>query len=327
MTALDALAQERTIIRRPQKQETQKQSPMPQKQVSPAKYAPHIKQGQAQAQAQAIAEKYRYVQDVDLYFDDGSLKGAHKLHDGGDCHYIEIRGKYYPLEKCGEEFLGEKYNYQITYFDLPLYIKDGIAGVVALEKRVEGQKAASVLYGTLNGHDWVDLGLPSGTKWSTCNIGASVPEQPGNLYAWGETSTKSVYSTSNYTHQGKTLFDISGSSALDVATKLWGAGWRMPTFEEFKELLDNCESRYTDFGGRVGYMFTSRINRQSIFLPCAGYREEAKLIESKTNGIYWTSTPKDNSTSSVYIWMFGLETNYTGWGGGFYGHSVRAVTK
>ena len=84
----------------------------------------------------------------------------------------------------------------------------------------------------INGHEYVDLGLPSGLKWATCNVGANTPEEYGNYYAWGEIVPKTDYSDENCATLGKQLSDISGNANYDAATANWGASWRMPTKEE-----------------------------------------------------------------------------------------------
>ena len=87
-------------------------------------------------------------------------------------------------------------------------------------------------YGTHNGHDWVDLGLPSGTRWATVNIGATAEHQAGCHYSWAELKTKSSYSDTNYKYGSADLGDISGNPQYDIAAAEWGGEWRMPTKEE-----------------------------------------------------------------------------------------------
>ena len=91
--------------------------------------------------------------------------------------------------------------------------------------------------GTINGYDYVDLGLS--VKWATCNVGASTPEDYGDYYAWGETSTKSSYDIDNSTTFGKQMRSIAGNPTWDAARKNWGSPWRLPTEAEFQELIDN----------------------------------------------------------------------------------------
>ena len=132
--------------------------------------------------------------------------------------------------------------------------------------------------GTLNGHDWVDLGLPSGTKWATCNVGANSPTAYGNYYAWGETFTKSEYGESNYTYSDNPT--ILPPSA-DAATANWGNGWRMPTNTEFDELQKRCSWEWKDGGYKV-----TGPNGNSIFLPAAGDLDG----HAGSYGYYWTSS-------------------------------------
>ena len=91
------------------------------------------------------------------------------------------------------------------------------------------------------GHEYVDLGLPSGLKWATCNVGAEKPEDYGDYFAWGEIETKSEYTESNSLTHGKQMDDISGDVQYDVAAANWGDSWRMPTKDEMIELVSNCE--------------------------------------------------------------------------------------
>lgn len=101
--------------------------------------------------------------------------------------------------------------------------------------------------GYINVHEYVDLGLPSGLKCATCNVGATSPEQYGNYYVWGEISIKSEYSEENYTIKYKRTSDMSGNSIFDTAGVNWGGGWRMPTKEEFEGLLNNCKWEWVSY--------------------------------------------------------------------------------
>lgn len=124
----------------------------------------------------------------------------------------------------------------------------------------------------------IDLGLPSGTKWASFNIGASCPEEYGGYYAWGETEEKEIYTWKNYIHcdgsQGSCHDlgdDISGTQ-YDVAHVKWQGKWCLPTWDNFDELLEYCEYESTMHNGVKGIKFTSDINGNSIFLPSAGTR-------------------------------------------------------
>lgn len=142
--------------------------------------------------------------------------------------------------------------------------------------------------GSLNGHEWVDLGLS--VKWATCNIGASSPYEYGNYYAWGETTTKSSYTVANSkTYNDKTITDFAGNSLYDAATANWGKGWRMPTRNEMEEFRDVCDVEYMSHGGVYGIKITGP-NGHSIFLPFGGYIE-GTAKEHPNGAFYWSSRP------------------------------------
>ena len=158
-------------------------------------------------------------------------------------------------------------------------------------------------------HLAIDLGLPSGTLWATCNIGANSPEEYGDYFAWGETEPKesNVWATykyckgddktmtkyclqSDYGYNGytDTLTDLLPED--DAATANWGSNWQMPSFDQIDEL---CNSSYTTTtwttrNGVYGQMITSKSNGNSIFLPAAGYRNGTNVEEAGTEGYYWT---------------------------------------
>ncbi len=160
---------------------------------------------------------------------------------------------------------------------------------------------------TLNGHEWVDLGLPSGTKWATCNVGASVPGEYGDYFAWGETTPKSYYGWDNYKYCNgdpykltKYCFDayFGNNGFIDNLTTLertdyattanWGNGWRMPTKAELEELIGRCSWTWTNYGGSNGYRVTGP-NGNTIFLPAAGYSYNGSLRYDGINGCYWSN--------------------------------------
>ena len=154
---------------------------------------------------------------------------------------------------------------------------------------------------------WVDLGLPSGLKWATCNVGATRPEEYGNYYAWGEVTTKTTYDWSTYKYangsdstltkycndasygnEGFTDDLTTLEAADDAATQNWGGKWRMPTVEEWQELKDNCTWTWTTLNGVNGYEVKAT-NGNFIFLPAAGYRYDKRQTSSFC-GIYWSSS-------------------------------------
>ena len=162
--------------------------------------------------------------------------------------------------------------------------------------------------GTYNGHEFVNLGLRSGTLWATCNVGANTPEDHGDYFAWGETQPKAAYTDSNYlyTHGGyfeftkycsKEEFGYNGFTDKlttlqpedDAATVNWGEGWRTPTINEWIELVTKCSHTFTTRNGVNGCVFTGR-NGNSIFLPVKGGLEDEKPTIEDDMGSYWSSS-------------------------------------
>ena len=141
----------------------------------------------------------------------------------------------------------------------------------------------------------IDLGLPSGTLWACCNVGAKAPEEYGGYYAWGETKTKSKYDQSTYAHVDgtggfyKNLGRNIAVSIYDTATANWGTPWQMPTRIQFEELKEKTISVWTALNGVKGYKFTGS-NGGTIFLPAASCWD---LGNVGSYGDYWSSTPYD----------------------------------
>ncbi len=148
-----------------------------------------------------------------------------------------------------------------------------------------------------NGHEYVDMGFPSGVKWATCNVGATLPTEYGEHYAWGEIETKETYEMGNCTTYGKALDSISGNSEYDAASAKWGGNWRTPKLEDMYELVTQCEWIWAGNGFNV----VSKINGNYIFLPAAGFMNTPAAIAGNTEGVldqgrwgyYWTATPYD----------------------------------
>ncbi len=195
-----------------------------------------------------------------------------------------------------------------------------------------------------DGHDYIDLGLPSGTQWATMNVGASSPEDYGDYFAWGETSPKDVYDLSTYKWCNGDYYQLTkyctsgdygyngftdGKTELDpeddAATAAWGAEWRMPSKDQMEELYNNCTSEWTTRNGVNGRLFTSNINGASLFLPAAGYRGTSSLYEAGTLGDYWSRTLDSSYPGYAYDLYFSLGNVDWGILGRDYGQSVRAV--
>lgn len=150
---------------------------------------------------------------------------------------------------------------------------------------------------------YVDLGLPSGTLWATCNVGASSPEEYGDFFAWGETEPKSEYAWTNYfdydaddaSNRYKKYNNDGGLTELlpedDAATVNMGEGWQTPSMEQFQELIDpsNTTTVWTEQNGVYGRMITGK-NSQYIFLPAAGFRWGTSYNGAGSDGYYWSRT-------------------------------------
>mgnify|MGYP003482662654 CR=1 FL=1 len=182
------------------------------------------------------------------------------------------------------------------------------------------------------GHEYVDLGLPSGLKWATCNVGAEKPEDYGDYFAWGEIETKSEYTESNSLTHGKQMDDISGDVQYDVAAANWGGSWRMPTKDEMIELVSNCEWEWiliekNDYDSVKCYKGIGP-NGNSVIFPVAGCYNGPSLISVGTGGLCWTSTPYDVKLNLAYEFYFNdynAEVSYIG--NRFIGQSVRPVSE
>ncbi len=196
----------------------------------------------------------------------------------------------------------------------------------AMQNETPEQPSTPTTTGSVNGFDWIDIGLPSGLKWATCNIGATKPEDYGNYYAWGETTTKSTYTSSNSTTFGVSMSDISGNAEYDAATANWGGTWRMPTSTEIGELINNCTWAWTTQNEVNGYKVTGP-NGNSIFLPAAGYRDGSSLYNAGSSGYYWSSTPRESGTYDAYYLLFNSSNYFGSYYFHYYGQSVRPVTE
>ena len=203
----------------------------------------------------------------------------------------------------------------------------------------------NITSGVADGHEWVDLGLPSGTKWATCNVGADSPEGYGSYFAWGETTPKSTFNWSNYkwcngtyttltkyctsssdgTVDNKTTLDLSD----DAAYVNWGTSWRMPTKAEQDELRNTSYTTWTwaTQNGVNGYKVTSKANGNSIFLPAAGYRDYSDLIDAVSDGNYWTSSLYTNYSANAYYLDSSSDGVRSTYGGRYYGLSVRPILR
>jgi uncharacterized protein (TIGR02145 family) len=227
-----------------------------------------------------------------------------------------------------------------------VYQKDGKALEIAVSN-LDSISFTKPTTGTENGYTWVDLGLPSGLRWASMNVGAAAPEEYGDYFAWGEIATKTTYDWSNYkyangsentitkycnnSNYGKDGFTdelTTLKAADDAATQIWGGNWRMPTKDEWQELTDNCDWKWTnDYSstGKAGHIVSSKTNGNTIFLPAAGYYDGSELGSAGSYGYYWSSSLFANDPNYAHYMDFGSDDRGTGSEERRCGQSVRAV--
>ncbi len=189
-------------------------------------------------------------------------------------------------------------------------------------------------------HEYVDLGLPSGTLWATCNIGAASPEDYGDYFAWGETAPKEVFNWSTYkwcNGSDMTMTKYCTSSEygfIDNKTELdleddaawmnWGPMWRTPSLEQQEELFDYCTLEWTQINGVNGRLFTGP-SGNTLFLPAAGYRWDNSHYNVDSNGYYWSRTLSSFNPRALGM---GFSWGTWGWGYGYgreNGYTIRPV--
>lgn len=177
----------------------------------------------------------------------------------------------------------------------------------------------------------IDLGLPSGTKWACCNVGASTPEGYGGYYAWGETEEKDYYSLSTYIHyddSSSTYHDLGSDIAgtqYDVAHVKWGGSWVMPSKDQNQELIENCNYEWIIVNDVMGAQFTGP-SGGTIFLPAAGNRSAGDLYYAGSSGYNWSSTQEPPYSYSAYRLYFNWYNAYWSYGNYRYcGHTVRPI--
>ena len=178
--------------------------------------------------------------------------------------------------------------------------------------------------------EYVDLGLPSGTLWATCNVGANSPEEDGDYFAWGETEPKDYYYWNTYKWSNGEYNITKYSSQVDNKTELdpeddaayvnWGPEWRMPTKEQLQELIEKCTWTYTTLNGVNGQLVTGP-NGNSIFLPV-----NSRQQYSDYDGYYWSRTLASSIFTNAYglsfMWDFLYLNDYYGRSSGL---TIRAV--
>jgi len=194
-----------------------------------------------------------------------------------------------------------------------------------------------------NGHDYVDLGLTSGTLWATMNVGASKPSDTGLYFQWGDTTgyTAEQVGKDKQFDWDNYKWSIDGSSSNfskykttgarleledDAAYVNMGGTWKMPTPTQIQELLNGTTSTWTKLDGVNGRLFTSKTDTsKSIFIPAAGYASSGSLAYSGSSGVVWSSML---STGNVYYGQYlGFRSSFVDlyYNYRYYGFSVRGV--
>ncbi|MBR2486403.1 MAG: hypothetical protein IKB46_01245 [Paludibacteraceae bacterium] len=200
----------------------------------------------------------------------------------------------------------------------------GLEAATTYYARAFVQNRSDVLYGNEitfttaerlveSGHEYVDMGLS--VKWATMNVGATVAEEGGKYFAWGEVEEKESYMWDNYqygnsrttltkyceseeygTVDNKTMLDLLD----DAAYMNWGGKWRMPTYNEWDELLRNSTWTWVEQNGVKGVRVRSTKNGNCIFLPTTGYKVGADLNNKDVIVGFWTSSLSKNGSYMSY---------------------------
>lgn len=198
----------------------------------------------------------------------------------------------------------------------------------------------------IDGHEYIDLGLPSGVLWATCNIGASKPEEYGDYFAWGETEPKDNYNTASYKHCKDKMTELTKYYYWDKLIELlpeddaaaanWGGKWKTPNIWLVRELVDSecTTTEWTTLHDIFGRKITSKKNGRSIFLPAAGYRYDTQLDGIGQHGDYWSCTlridapiPIDYEADKLRISAAPIDYDLAMWKNcyRYYGHTIRPV--
>jgi uncharacterized protein (TIGR02145 family) len=185
---------------------------------------------------------------------------------------------------------------------------DGLTGGTKYYYRSYAIIGSTAIYGvvkqftTSKAAEYVDLGLS--VKWATCNLGATNPEDYGNYYAWGETEPKDTYTKDNNTYYSAGNWIKYGKGDIlesddDAATAALGTGWRMPTKDEFEEILNTCTCTWTTQNGINGYKIVGP-NGNSIFLPAGGAAKDGNKESVGICCYYWTSKQYSSYVGDSY---------------------------
>lgn len=175
----------------------------------------------------------------------------------------------------------------------------------------------------------IDMGLPSGVQWASCNVGAASPSDLGLFFSWGNTEGHMInegYDFSQAVYDSTPGENIATDLSLeqDAARTNLGEPWRMPTSIEFQELIDNCTIEWSTLDGVAGSLFTSNVNGNRVFFPAAGNYNGTSLIDRGTVGDYWSSS-YESATTARRLYFNSSTVNTQLVASRYRGFSVRAV--
>ena len=223
---------------------------------------------------------------------------------------------------------------QIYHFDVNNDKKISVTDAMLVVKKIIDPASfpdGSVPFCPDNKHPhMIDLGLPSGTKWSCCNVDATSPIEYGGYYAWGETEERDKFGSNYYIYYDEKADTYQSIGSNICATKYDVAYWKttgkycLPTREQLAELYQNCTYELTTVSGVKGMLFTGS-NENSIFLPFGGYNSSNSVQSLGSLGRYWSGKQNDNIKEADYL-VFGETTNpFISWEYRFWGQNIRPV--
>lgn len=205
-----------------------------------------------------------------------------------------------------------------------------ISFVTLEEGNDEGNEGEEDEETKINGYEYVDLGLPSGLKWASYNVGATSQYEVGEYFSWGELKVKDRYSMDNCSTYGVPMGDFSGDAEYDVAAFAWGSTWRMPTEAEVLELKNNCTMEWVMIDNDTQGCFVTGPNGNQIYLPSGGFMTETNVDFADSEAAYWTSSPDNNEHDQGYATFFYVYNNNfcnRGWMSRYVGMPIRPVSE
>lgn len=235
---------------------------------------------------------------------------------------IPVRNMVKALKEAN---IRNKINNNISASELSAYMSRAQAqnGDVNLDGAVNSTDVVTVYNNIINGtqkptksgQPYVDLGLPSGLKWATCNLGATTPEGFGDYFSWAPSDSsfvggkttfssfeyKSTIPSSTYSEDGTGFSDASFPPYSILRYRNKWQTWRLPTIAEYQELLDNCIAEDKTINGVAGKLFTSKINNKTIFFPYCGHFTSSGFLNE--DGLYWTKS-STRAGHACSFWCF-----------------------